>query len=136
LVTRYTSEAGSELIDWPGGDVISAVALVELPSALWRKHRLGELDAGDAATLVAAFDHDTSPRGDHPPRFLAIALDGRVLARAAGVTRHHGLRTLDSIQLASALEARDHVPGLDTVVAFDLDLRAAALAEGFTVLPA
>jgi hypothetical protein len=39
------------------------------------------------------------------------------------------------VQLAAALVARDALDDLDTFAAFDMDLRAAAIAEGFAVVP-
>jgi hypothetical protein len=35
--------------------IVSAIARVEVPAALWRKERLGELDAAQAEVLVQAF---------------------------------------------------------------------------------
>jgi predicted nucleic acid-binding protein len=47
----------------------------------------------------------------------------------------HALRAYDAVQLACALAARDAVPECQTFAAFDRQLRAAAAAEGFALVP-
>jgi predicted nucleic acid-binding protein len=56
------------------------------------------------------------------------------LERARGVIATYGLRAADAIQLAAAIAARDFDRTLP-IVSLDHELRTAALAEGFTVLP-
>jgi hypothetical protein len=46
------------------------------------------------------------------------------------------LRGADAVQLASALLARQADPAVSMMAVFDERLRAAASAEGFTLLPA
>jgi predicted nucleic acid-binding protein len=47
----------------------------------------------------------------------------------------HGLKTLDSLQLAAALLWADNKPTQKSFLSLDKQLRNAALKEGFTVLP-
>ncbi len=111
--------------------VASDLARVEVPSALWRKIELGDMAATDVARLVREFEADW--RGT---RYRSIALVTTVLERAAGLTGTHRLRSLDAIQLACALEARDAARECRTMVVLDARLRNAAAAEGFDILPA
>lgn len=136
LVTLYADEPGHQQIRKLSSPVVSQLARVEVPSAIWRKHRLGELDAGLARVLADAFEADWFGGDEHPPRFVPVATTGSVLDEAAQLCAVHGLRAYDAIQLASALAARVHLPELRTLAAFDHHLRAAAAAEGFDLLPA
>jgi hypothetical protein len=54
------------------------------------------------------------------------------LQRAALLADTHVLRAYDAIQLAAALEVRSQDPSL-TLVSADVDLNAAATAEGLPV---
>lgn len=155
LVKLYSDEAGSKevggLIRRPGTTsgtpgtpgasatvvtVVSALARVEVPAALWRKHRMGELDAADVAVLVQDFEADWRGTVEEDPRFQAVAATTDVLERAARLAGVHRLRAYDAVQLASAVAAREAVPECTDLVAFDEDLVAAAMAEGFRRVPA
>lgn len=115
---------------------VSAVARVEVPAALWRKHRLGELSAADAGLLVRAFEVDFRGEPAAPPRFAAIAPTSAVLGDAASLTGSDGLRAYDAIQLASAMAGRGADPGLRSFACFDDALRSAAARRGWVLLPA
>ena len=132
VVKLYVPERQHEAVRAHRGPIIvAAVTRVEVASALWRKHRLGELDAADAATLCAAFEADLDDAGG---RFAVVALGADVLRRAIGSVGRHGLRAYDAVQLATALVTRDVLDGLDGFGAFDVGLRRAAVAEGVQVL--
>jgi predicted nucleic acid-binding protein len=108
---------------------------VEVPAALWRKHRTGELSAEHAATLVRAFEVDWL---GHPPRggrFAVVALTDGVLNEAAGLCATEGLRGYDAVQLACASAARAADPGCGSVACFDSALRDAAARRGFVLTP-
>lgn len=66
LVTRYADEPGRPPLGEPASLVVSQVARVEVPSAIWRKQRLGELSVADAALLIAAFEADYGGSGAVP----------------------------------------------------------------------
>ena len=54
----YADEPGRRSIRVLEMLVISAIARVEVPSALWRKARTGELEDAAASILVSAFELD------------------------------------------------------------------------------
>ncbi len=111
------------------------LARVEVPSALWRKQRIGELAAHDARVLCAAFAADLAGDDEAPPRFVSVALVEDVLDEAVAAVSRHRLRAYDGVQLASAMVARRAVADLNTFAAFDIALRGAASSEGFSVSP-
>jgi uncharacterized protein len=115
---------------------VSQIARVEVPAALWRKHRLGELDPDATRLLTADFEADYFGVAEELPRFAAIALTPRVLDEAARLCALHGLHAYDAIQLSSARLARDADPECTSVAAFDVSLRTAAALEGFALVPA
>ena len=114
--------------------VVSDIARVEVVSALWRQAADGLFDAVDAGLFIRAFEADWQAPAE-PSVFQRVAATPFVLTLAAGLTGTHRLRTLDAIQLASAIAARDAEPGCRTVVALDERLRYAAAAERFELLP-
>lgn len=135
LVKLYADEDGHGHVRRIAPIVVSRLARVEVPAALWRKHRMGELTTDDVAVLVADFEADWFGTPDEPPRFIVVGLAGSILERASRLTSLHGLRSYDALQLATALEARSADPTCTRFAAFDDALRAAALIEGFTLVP-
>jgi len=129
VVKRYADEPGSELVQGDGELVVSDLTRVEAASALWRKHRLGELGAGRASAAVDALADDCESV------FAVVALGPLVLDEAMRVVGRHPLRAGDAIQLASAVLARRADPECDTLICFDGRLRDAAAVEGFALLP-
>lgn len=133
VVKCYLDEPGSARMRRVRRLVVSRLARVEVPSAIWRRARLGSLPAERAAALVADFEHDFAGIG--PGRtMLVVGPAVALLADAAGLVRTHRLRACDAVQLASALAARTAAPEVDTFAVADADLAAAAVAEGFAVL--
>lgn len=130
LVKLYADEADAELVRTVDLFVVSALARVEVPAALWRKSRTGELAVADAALLCEVFTQDWAQRG----RFVPVAATATVLVDAAGLVARHGLRADDGVQLASAVTARRADPGVDTLLCFDRDLADAGTREGFRPL--
>ena len=135
LVTRYATEVDVVELGAPGEVVVSVLARVEVPSAIWRKQRMGELSAEDAAILVAAFEADYHGAGEGSPGFVAVAVQPVILERAARLVAVHGLRACDAVQLASALAVTEVVPECTGFAVLDRRLRAAAALEGLTPLP-
>lgn len=136
LVKLYADEAGHAVVRGISGLVVSQLARVEVPAAIWRKHRMGELSAGAAAVLVGQFEADWFGTATEPSYFAIVRITGSTFEAAARLTGIHGLRAYDAVQLAAALEVRSAVPTLADFAAFDVTLRAAAAAEGFTLVPA
>lgn len=136
VVKLYADESGADVVRSLPVLVVSQLARVEVPAALWRKHRVGELSATDTGMLVAAFEADYFGIEDEPARFLVIAATVQILDRAARMVAVHGLRAYDAVQLASACAVSAAAPGESGgFVAFDKVLRAAAAAEGLDLLP-
>lgn len=104
-------------------------------TALWRKHRIGELSAGGAAVLVAAFEADYFGTEAEEPRFLVVAVTTGLLGDPARLVGVHGLRACYGVRLASALATQGAAENGITFVAFDKVLCDAAAAEGLE-LPA
>jgi predicted nucleic acid-binding protein len=135
LVKIYADEPGHERIRSLTTVVISQLARVEVPSALWRKHRMGELTTEQAGVLVAEFEADHDGTVDSPERFVVVPVSEVILDVAARLTGIHGLRAYDAVQLATAQLVASADPDCRTFAAFDKTLRAAAVGEGFTLLP-
>jgi uncharacterized protein len=135
LVKLYADEAGSEYIRGLVSVAVAQLARVEVPAALWRKQRMGELSAADARLLTADFEADCFGTDSEPPRFAAVAAAGRLLDEAARLCASHGLRAHDAVQLSSALAVRRADGNCTAFAAFDRSLRTAAAAEGFELVP-
>jgi predicted nucleic acid-binding protein len=134
LVKLYADEPGYETVRGLGGIVVAQIARVEVPSALWRKQRMGELTAAAAAVLVSQFEADWFGTDEEPRRFEPIRLTALILEDAAKATAVHGLRAFDAVQLATAKAVRAADPGITRFAAFDKALCDAAATEGFRVL--
>ncbi len=131
LVKRYLDEPGADHIRGLAAIVASSVAAVEVCSAVWRRHRMGEIDASDAAVIAAAARSDLTG-GD--PQVIVIPPTTGIVVRASQLTGTAALRAYDALQLATALEARDAYPDCDEFACFDRDLRTAAASHGFTLI--
>lgn len=135
LVTLYAAQrAGEDLAGRPAV-VVGEPARVEVPAALWRRHRLGELDLAATQVLTDDFEADYFGTEDDPPRFAAVAVTPAVLDEAARLCATHGLRAYDAVQLSSALAARCVDSACASLAAYDGALRRAAAAEGFRLVP-
>ncbi len=127
---RYAEEAGASLVRRLSDIVVSQLARVEVPGAIWRKHRLGQLSSEHAATLVEAFEWEWFDGS-----FAVVGARDDVVDSAARLLALHPLRSLDAVQLATALTAREADPDLSDFVCFDRRLTEAARAEGFRTVP-
>lgn len=135
LVKLYADEDGYQQVRGMAAMAVAQLARVEVPAALWRKQRMGELSADDARLLTADFEADYFGTGSEPPRFAAVAATGRIFDEAARLCASHGLRAYDAVQLSSALAVRRADETCTTFAAFDRSLRTAAATEGFELLP-
>ncbi|WP_239647887.1 type II toxin-antitoxin system VapC family toxin [Nocardiopsis ganjiahuensis] len=136
MVKLYADEhASSEVRDLAGPLVVSQMTRVELPAALWRKHRMGELGVEDTRILIADFEADYFGTPGEERRFSAVRITAEILEEAVRLTAVHGLRAYGAVQLASAKAVRSADPSCTSCAVFDKNLRAAAAMEGFTPLP-
>lgn len=115
--------------------MISCLARVEVPAALWRKHRLGELEDYQARVLTSEFEADYFGAGEEEQRFVVMGLPASTLDAAARLVEVHGIRAYESVQLASAMAARKADAGCTTIACFDRRLQQAAVAESFALIP-
>ena len=110
------------------GDIVSAdIAPIEVTSALWRRKHRNELTVAeihDAERLFARISRSWRPIGQ----------SNNVVDHSLFLLSRHHLRTLDAIQLATALVLVGNDRSLP-IVTLDQRLSAAARAEGFPVLP-
>ncbi|MDQ2708813.1 MAG: type II toxin-antitoxin system VapC family toxin [Actinomycetota bacterium] len=134
LVKLYADEAGHEAVRALDRIVVAQIARVEVPAALWRKQRIGELSAEGAAVLVTAFEADWFGTDQDPRRFEIARMNQLVIEDAARLTGVHGLRAYDAVQLATARAVRTADPDATRFVAFDRTLRGAAAADGFATV--
>lgn len=108
--------------------VIADIAIVELPAALYRKHRMGELSAHAARLLDRAFA--AALDGQAPGLDIHLVSTEVPLLRAcADLVRRHPLRAYDAVQLGTALAASSVLGGC-SFGSFDVRLNEAAVAEG------
>lgn len=114
---------------------MSGLARVEVPAAIWRKHRLGELSVEDAAVLVEEFEWDWLGEPPGELGFAVLDVTDQILEGAARSVARHPLRAFDAVQLASARAGRVADPNLTEFACFDETLADAARAEGFTLRP-
>jgi len=131
----YADEPGHLEIRALEGVVISALARVEVPAALWRKARLGQLEETDAAVLVSEFEVDFHGESGTAPRFTVAAVNEQVLVAAARESARHSLRAYDAVQLASALAVQAVDPRCSAFACFDAALRKATARAGLELVP-
>lgn len=132
---RYVDERGGSSLADRTDLVVSRIARVEVSSALWQKHRQRELTADDLVILLATFESEWVAAGDEGGPFQIIDVSHGILELAATSLARHPLRAYDALQLASAMAARDVDDGVTEFACFDRQLREAAVAEGFDLLP-
>ena len=107
---------------------VSDLVRVEMASAVARRVRQGAMLPSEGREILASFRAQF-------PGFLRVPLDGPVLDRAEALTGRTALRSLDALQLASALEVADSSPaGAFRFGSADARLNAAAKAEGLEIL--
>ena len=133
LVKRYAGEPGSDLVHAVSAPLIASdLAVVEVPAALWRKHRIGQISASDAQILCQRFLTDIDAA---LPESEAVLIEAGkdVLRDAVSLVARHPLRAYDAVQLASALAAA-RILGNCPFGCFDRQLNSAAAAEGLTLM--
>ena len=137
LAKLYHREAGSEFVERivdesAGACFISRLGVLEMHSVLALKERTGALMARESELVRRRFRGDVRRR-----RFRVVALRARhyeAAERLLGLYGAvHGLRTMDSLQLAGALDLyRSRV--IDSIVAADRVLCRVAPMENLVAL--
>jgi uncharacterized protein len=132
VVKRYVQETGTawvQALTAPAAGhspCLVRITLAEVVAAVTRRERGGHLSAQAAATALADFQYDFGHQ------YLIIEVSAALVDRAAALARKHALRGYDAVRLAAALEVHSEAPPL-TLLSADVDLNAAASAEGLLV---
>jgi uncharacterized protein len=105
---------------------ISEITGIEFSSAVWKKCRKREINENIALTLIEKFDKDSAKFRFVPQNFKLRKSAKDLIAKYWS----DGLRTLDSIQLASALSIKEDI---DIFLTFDKLLADVAVQEGMNV---
>jgi predicted nucleic acid-binding protein len=136
VLKRYMAEAGTsfvqELFDPVRGNriAIAAISGTEIVAAVARRARGGGLLAVNASRIIRDF------RADFSTDFRLIDITTSLLATSMDLAERRALRGYDAVQLAAALAASSAAQSAGmsfTLVSADLELNAAATAEGLAV---
>ena len=136
LVKLYVAETGSSWVrniaDATLGNeiAISRIAAAEAVAAFARRNRDGTLTASETSTAIADF------KNDYAKGFRVFDVNASLIDRAMQLAEAHSIRGYDAVHLAAAREFVDACAdaGVGCVlVSADVDLNAAATAEGLTV---
>ncbi len=108
LVKLYHSEKGSDIVQDSllknvEAIFLSDIAILEFRSAIWKKVREGTIDEEIAKEVVSCFQDDFNNYQWVKLQFDIIEIASKLLMKYGS----KGLRTLDSLQLASALTLKD-----------------------------
>jgi len=131
-VKLYADESGHKHIRGLVSVAVTQLARAEVPAALWRKQRMGELSASYARLLTTDFEADYFGTDSEHPRFAAVVATGKLLNEAARLCASHGLRAYDVVQCSRCVQVDENCTAF---AAFDRSVRTAAAAEGFHLVP-
>ena len=129
LIKLYHEEVGTDYLDSIFEDFkitnvyLSELAKVEYNSAIMKKVRTKELTEDEAKDLIDSFENDYQ-------KYSFISIDNVLIQHAKELVAKYGLkglRTLDSSQLASVIEAKTD---LDFAVTADDLLKSLIQLEG------
>ena len=133
IAKLYVDEAGSSHMRKFAVLLVSALCRVETTSAIWRKARSGEINESEAEQLVRDFRADLRSKRTDGPELIALPVSTKLLNSAARLVTIHDLRSLDAVQLATALAAREVDPQCDAFACYDERLARVAALHGFTI---
>lgn len=112
-------------------DIIVSVTGAEMSSALSRKFRRGDISPSVYHNAMNKFE------GDFRYRYSRIRVTYAVVSRAMELAKRHPLRGYDAIQLAAALELKEHLQSISssnfTFLSADDVLCQIAATEGLLV---
>lgn len=137
LVKAYIDEVGTAwartILDDPQHRVfISALAEVEVTSALTRRSRAGDLTQLELDQACEELTQDCAT-------YSQVDVTSQILEAAVANARHHSLRAYDAVQLASAIAVRTEIlttqsgPLEFTLVSADIALNESARLERLRV---
>ncbi len=143
LVKYYVPEPGTGWVqrimderhengEWAHWIAISQLTFVEIAAAVERRYRAGEMDDRQRQAVLAGFARSCRER------FERIAVEERIIHRAAALVSLYPLRAYDAVQLASALVLAETLQRYGrpapTFVSADARLCDAARREGLEVI--
>ena len=107
LVKLYHDEEGSDRLETYIEEhaetiFLSELAKLEFRSAMWRRVRMHEIDQDTALSVITCFENDYD-------NYAWINLQSELVQSASDLFKKYGeqgLRTLDALQLASALTVK------------------------------
>ena len=103
---------------------LAEIAKIEFSSVIWRKCRMKEIDEFDGRKLLEKFEKDY-------PQFSFVPDTDELRSTAKNLIEKHwktGLRTLDSIQLSTAISVKNEI---ERFISADRLLIETAKREGF-----
>ena len=130
LAKRYVFETGSDWVrSWilPSQNhaiIVSAIVNVEMTSLVMRRERENSVTSAERIRILNNFLRHLDRH------YQVVALDDKLFKEARQMLVKHPLRSLDAIQLASALRAAIVLDNQPTFVSADRRLLEAAAAEG------
>jgi predicted nucleic acid-binding protein len=131
LMRSYLARVGAQDMDNQQAAAtqiaVARITRAEVVSALQAGVRNHEITNAQAAQALA--DHDS--RQD----LITLPIRQVTVDLAVDLLIRHPLKAYDAIQLAAAMEWKDHLAAEVTFATFDERLSAAAEVEGFTVWP-
>ncbi|HEV7996374.1 MAG TPA: type II toxin-antitoxin system VapC family toxin [Stellaceae bacterium] len=133
LVKLYVQEPGTDRLLYLTGDqlenrfAVLAISMVELRSAIRRRQRAGDIEAGVASAVLENVQRHMESR------FLRQAVNDTVIDTALGIIDRHALRAYDAIQLAGCLVIGGTAAEPFTFVCSDHRLLEAARSEQLKV---
>lgn len=129
LVKLYHEEDSSLEVERALSNVeeiyLSGLAELEFRSTIWKKIRTKEIDEDIANTVIEAFEYDSN-------NYSWVEIDSEIIQSSKDLLMLHGksgLRTLDAIQLSSALVLKN---ADCQFITFDLRLRKFFQEEGLS----
>ena len=131
VIKRYHKEIGmekvDEIVEGDGEIYISSFALIETIATLRRKVKERKLTLNRFSKLKNAFLYDVEKR------YTLIPIEDSLVVDALYLAEKYAMKSLDSLQLASALRIKS-VKEEIIFVSADLQLLKFAQKEGFKVL--
>jgi predicted nucleic acid-binding protein len=128
-VKRYVKEPGTSEVRALAKRRLaaSALAAVEVPAAIWRRAREGDLPAKTAREIATRVTADLT-------EMIVVEARRSVIERAAALVGDVSLRAYDALQLASALHLAQQTAMAITFVCADRRLCVAAKAQGLRAM--
>lgn len=132
LMKAYAQEEHSDrVIQWlkqASSCFVSLITWAEMCAAFGLKKRTQQLTSTQAAAGLERLRQEWG-------NFGLIAIDSSLMMAAGELALRFGLRAYDSVQLASAQRAHQHLGAAMTFCCFDKPLNTAASALAMTILP-